>query len=289
MNKKLFNILLILTLFFTFSVSVLAEEDEELLTTFTEEQPEETISDDIAEKLDEEEKEQHENSEYVNEETKYKAVIKDEANLLTDDEEVKLKDQMTGLTEYGNIILITLSENSMSTESYAERYYHSNYGTVSGTIFVIDMDNRRIYMFSDGANYRTITSEKAYIITDNVYNYASREKYYECVHEAFREVQVLLEGGKIAEPMRHISNFVLALTCGFFVCFLIVHKVSKIKEASAKEILNNCGIKFDIGEITGEKVGEHRVYNPHTDSSSGGGGGGGGGGGSSGGGGGHSF
>ena len=48
-------------------------------------------------------------------------------------------------------------------------------------------------------------------------------------------------------------------------------------------------IRFDIGEITGTVIGEHRVYNPHTDSSSGGGGGGGGGGGSSGGGGGHSF
>lgn len=288
MNKKLFNILLILALFFTFSTAVLAEEDEVLLTTDTEEQPSEIVLDDTVEKLDEEEKEQQKNGVYVNEVTKYKAVIKDEADLFTADEEAKLNDQMTGLTEYGHIILITLSENSTSTENFAENYYHSNYGAESGTILVIDMDNRKIYIFSDGANYRTITSAKAYTITDNVYNYASRENYYECAHEAFREVQVLLEGGKIAEPMRHISNFVLAITCGFFVCFLIVHKVSKIKEASAKEILGNCGIKFGIGEITAEKVGEHRVYNPHTDSSSGGGGGGGGGG-SSGGGGGHSF
>ena len=281
MNKKIFNLLIVIILFFSFSTVVIAEEDEVLLTSDNEEQEKDTPVEDVTNK-------QEKDNTYFNETTNYKLLIKDDANLLTKDEEEKIKDQMVGLTEYGNIILITLSKNSTSTESYASSYYHQNYGTESGTLMLIDMYHRYIYIFSDGANYRTITSSKAYSITDNIYNYATNENYYECVHEAFREIKVLLEGGKIAEPMRHISNFVLAITSAFLICFLIVHKVSKIKEASCKEILSNCNIRFEIGEITAEKVGEHRVYNPHTDSSSSGGGGGGGGG-SSGGGGGHSF
>ncbi len=226
--------------------------------------------------------------EKVNERTNYKILIEDDANLLTSDEINDLADIMTPLTEYGNIAFKTIDSNSTTASSYASVYYHTNFGTKSGTLFLIDMDNRKIHIFSDGYNYKYITTAKANIITDNIYRYASRSEYYECAKKAFEQIGTVLSGGKIAEPMRYISNALISITIAFLVNFLIVLFSSNVKKASRKEILKNCDMSFDVSEFEAIKTGTHRVYSPPS-SDSGGSSGGGGGGGSSGGGGGHSF
>ena len=151
------------------------------------------------------------------------------------------------------------------------------------------MDNRQIYIFSDGSNYNIVTIDKANIITDNVYRYASNGNYYECASEAYKQILTILGGNKIAEPMRYISNGLIAITAAAFINFFIVMRKSKLRRSDDKEILKECKVNFQIGEITGHKTGTKRVYSPPSDSGGSSGGGGGGGGGSSGGGGGHGF
>ena len=229
--------------------------------------------------------------------SKYKMVIEDDAGLLTEEEKENLSKEMIPLTEYGNIILKTISINETSTEQYARNYYHENYGTESGTVLLIDMARRMIYIFSDGSNYNVITSSKANIITDNIYRYASNEDYYTCASEAFIEMRTILDGGKIMEPMRHISNMFIAIILAFLFNFIFLVNYVRLKKAGAKEVLSGCDINVNISNIKGVKTGVDRVYSPIESSSSGSGfsggggssGGGGGGGGSSGGGGGHSF
>ena len=224
----------------------------------------------------------------------YQVVIEDDANLLTTTEQEQLKDKMMSLTKYGNIIFKSINSNSTTTSAYAKEYYHSKFKQESGTLFLIDMYNRQIYIFSDGNNYSIITNGKAEIITDNIYQYATNKNYYDCAYNAFDQIETLLEGGKILEPMRIISNIVVSLVSAFFITFLFVLSQSKIKKASDKDVLSKCDIDFMIKDIYGKKTGTRREYSPVSDSSSSGGGssGGGGfsgGGGSSGGGGGHSF
>lgn len=233
--------------------------------------------------------------EYVNQETNYKVIIEDDAELLTEQEIHSLMDDMKTLTEYGNIAFKTINENSYTTKNYASNYYHEIFGTTSGTLFLIDMDNRYIYIFSDGSNYKTITNSKAEIITDNVYRYASNSDYYKCASNAFSQIETLLKGGKIAEPMRHISNLFISITIAFFINFIIVLLNTKTKKLSNKDIISHCKISFNVDNVSVVKVGTHKVYCPSSDGGSYGGGGsssrGGGGGGSrsSGGGGGHRF
>ncbi len=225
-------------------------------------------------------------------ENRYKIVIEDDADLFTDEEEIKLKDIMVPLTEYGHIAVKTINDNSYgSASSYASNYYHNNFGSESGSLFLIDMVTRKIYIFSDGANYKIINNDKAYIITDNVYKYASYKQYFECTKEALTEIRTLLEGGKILEPMRYISNAILSITISAFVTFGIANIFTKIKPVSEKYMLKNAVSSFEVKEFDIQKVGTHSEYHPSSSSSGGGssGGGGGGGGGSSGGGGGHSF
>lgn len=230
---------------------------------------------------------------YINNETNYQAIIEDDANLLSEYEINKLQEEMIGLTQYGNIAFKTINENSTTTSNYASNYYHQIFGASSGTLFLIDMDNRYIYIFSDGNNYKIITNDKANIITDNVYRFASKKQYYECASKSFEQIKSLLKGEKIREPMRHISNIFISFIIVFFINFIIVLCNTKIKKAKNSEVLSYCNIKFDINNISAVKTGTRRVYSPRSDSSSSGGfsGGGssGGGGSSSGGGGGHRF
>ncbi len=221
----------------------------------------------------------------------YKAIIEDDAKLLTEKEKDQLKDKMKDLTKYGNIIFKSILTNSTTAPAYARDYYHSKFQKESGTVFLIDMDNRIIYIFSDGSNYNIINKRKAEIITDNIYQYASNKNYFDCAYNAFDQMETLLEGGKILEPMRHISNIVVSIVIAFFITFIIVWQKTKIKEASKKAVLENCDINFEIKDVYGSKTGTHREYSPIDTDSGGSSGGGGGfsGGGSSGGGGGHSF
>lgn len=277
MNKKYW--FLILLAIITINIKPVLAEDFSNIITNSDPSESEEVDDNNLEILN--------SFYYVNEETNYTAKIEDDASLLSLEQKNQLFEQMKPLTKYGHIAFVSTIYNTSSVESFSEEYYHRNYFTESGTIFVIDMKNRMIYIFSDGNNYGVITKSKAYSITDNSYTYATRGDYYGCASETFSEIGTLLEGRKISEPMRYTSNAFIALTLAFFISFLFVLRKSKITKATPKSIIKNCNITFNILETSAEKTGTHSEYSPVSDS--GGSSGGGGGGGSSGGGGGHSF
>ncbi len=230
----------------------------------------------------------------------YEIIIKDQADLLSDEQEQALYEELKPLLQYGNAGVITVSENPETTAYFSRVAYHGLCGNENGTILFIDMANREIYLFSDGRNYEYISDDKAYSITDNSYRYLSDRDYYGCASETFREVKIVLDGGRIAEPMRYINNALLALLIAFLSNFLIVDFMSKQKPAGESELIAYSTSEFIMQNARARFTGQSKRYNPHTESSSsggftmGGGGGfsGGGGGGvshSSGGGGGHSF
>lgn len=205
---------------------------------------------------------------YINQENKNELLIEDDASLLTVEEINNLSSDMMPLTQYGNIVFKSINENSSSTSQYAEDFYFNKYGEKSGTIFLFDMFNRMIYIYSEGENYKTITKSKADIITDNVYTYASRKDYYQCASVAFEQMNTLLDGGKILEPMRYIGNILIATVSGFLFVFIWIQCGSKLKKSSNKDILKNCKIKFDVKKVTAQKTGEHKEYSPQSSSGS---------------------
>ena len=223
----------------------------------------------------------------------YHVIIEDDAQLLTSEEENKLFEKMKDITEYGNVAFKTTNYNNFySTSTYASDFYKSKFGTSSGTLFLIDMYKRVIYIYSDGIIYKTISSSKADIITDNVYKYATNRNYYDCAYNAYDQIYTLLAGGRIREPMKYITNGILSLVISALLGFLFSLKKASLKEVNAKEIAKTLNKKLEVvGDITAIKTGERKVYNPPSDSSSSSGGShsSGGGGHSSGGGGGHRF
>lgn len=204
----------------------------------------------------------------------YNVLIEDNANLFTTSEKNQLQTQMQILTKYGHIGLVTISQNSHgSTDRFAESYYKSKFNNDSGTIFVIDMKYRKIYIYSRGSNYQTITSARAETITDNIYQYATKKQYYTCAKEAFNQINILLEGGKIAEPMKNISNVVLSLMIALLVNFVIFKVATRNKAASEKEQIAECEKFFEYTPPEATKTGSHREYSPQSSGGSSGGGG----------------
>ena len=122
---------------------------------------------------------------YQNPEKGYEVLIEDDADLLNAEEITTLAETMKPITQYGNVAFKSVSYNTWDTDDFAENFYKSTFGNDSGTVFVIDMDNRNIYIYSKGAVYRLITKSYANTITDNVYRYASKKEYFNCANEAF--------------------------------------------------------------------------------------------------------
>lgn len=228
---------------------------------------------------------------YTNEDTGYQVCMEDDADLLSEEEEQALAEQMQGITVYGNVLFKSIEENAYSTDSFARSYYRESFGTDSGTLFLIDMDNRNIWIRNDGRISRVITDSYSDTITDNCYRYASRGEYYECAAEAFKEIETLLKGQRIAQPMKYICNAFLALIFSLLITLGLARLMSGSSAPSRKELLKAAQHRFRLTDPQAAYTHTTKRYDPPSDSSgsSSGGGGGGGGGSSSGSGGGHSF
>lgn len=232
-----------------------------------------------------------------NDTTGYKVVIEDDADLITDEETLELVEDMWPVTQYGGAAFVTTDYNTSTAAAYAQARYMEYFGNDSGTLFLIDMDNRQLYIISSGAIYRTVTTAKADTITDNVYRMATRGEYYECAKNVFEQITSLLQGSAIAEPMKHICNAVLALIAAMLIFFVIVNRSAKAKAASGTDLIEGARtVSVQATQPRAVFINQTKRYSPVVRSSGGGGGhgggfsgGGGSGGGFSGGGGGHGF
>ncbi|MCQ2081174.1 MAG: TPM domain-containing protein [Lachnospiraceae bacterium] len=220
-----------------------------------------------------------------NEESGYWVVVDDEADLLIDSEEEELYEIMMPISSYGNVSFVTISENYYSdTASFGRSYTEENFGRyASSVIFTIDMDNRRIEITSRGDCENKITTSIENIITDNIYTYASKGDYFTTAKRAFEQIYDVLEGNRIAQPMKYIGNAGLSILLGLLITYFIARAVSSTAKASNKEILDSMFVQFQFNNPEAHFDHETREYSPKSSGSGGGFSGGGGGGGHSGG------
>ncbi len=205
---------------------------------------------------------------WSNPETGYCVILEDDADLLSQEEEAQLASQMQEITDYGNALFKTISYNNFSASYFAEDYYHGQFGNESGTLFLIDMGNRELYIFSDGAVYQTITKAYATTITDNIYRYASDQDYYLCASTAFGQIHTLLSGRRIAQPMKYISNALLALILAALINYFIVRLMSTSSKPDKREILNSVYAKFAFSDVQKKLTKQSKVYHPRSTGSS---------------------
>ena len=216
-------------------------------------------------------------------------VVEDGAGLFSDAEIRQFIESASGVLEYANVYIVTAKEENY--EGLAKRLIDETFGNGSdSTLFMINMEPRRLYLFSEGNTQKVLTKDKARTITDNIYRQASLGAYYACAQKALRQEATLLSGGRILEPMKYIGDFFLAFMVAILLVFGMTfwmrpkekrEVVAGIDEAVLAAIA--AGIAFSFSR-------EEKIYDPpSSNDSSSGGGGGFSGGGDSGSGGGHSF
>ena len=238
------------------------------------------------------------------EESAYRVVIDDEADLLTEAEEQTLRAAMEKVLPYGNAAFVSVNVNATSTERLAESKFMEFFGDVSGALLIIDMDNRYIQLIADGAVYKIVNRTRCNEITDNIYTYASRGDYLSCAAKAFEQVTSLLEGEHVAAPFRYVTNAFLAICLALLGNFALMSlqrrkKVTPENALNVKVAVNAASTAVKAGAVAAvalTMLDQRRTKHVESSSSSGSGrsgggfsGGGGGGGGFSGGGGGHRF
>ncbi len=222
-------------------------------------------------------------------ETNYRVEILDHAKLLTLEQKEQLIPYMMPITKYGNVAFVTVEDTGETAEENARNYYMNLFGTDSGTLFLIDMTNRYIWIHSDGEVYKTINSGYADSITDNVYKLATDKHYLACAQAAYEQIYTLLEGGKIAQPMKYICNIFIGLLISIMVNFTWMAVWAYRQRPKTKEMLDMINHSFQYEYRNLEKNGEKREKITGSGGSSSAGIGGGRGGVRSGGGGGHRF
>lgn len=114
--------------------------------------------------------------------------VYDFANLFTDENE---KIIYTKINEYINLTnydlaVVTINENNKNDEvEYADDFYDYNYfgfdESFSGLLFLIDMDNRKIYISTTGYGIKMYDDDRIDRIIDNGYDDLVNGNYSDCI------------------------------------------------------------------------------------------------------------
>lgn len=222
-----------------------------------------------------------------NENPKYKVMVIDKADLLTDYGEKELAKEMQELVDYGNVVFFTTKlKKGANYEKHCEETYYKLFGNEPGVIFQIDMGNRKLTLSASTQMEQLIGSERSSIV-DNIYQLASKRKYYECASECFKQIKIVINDGEIAHDMKYIDNAIIAVVLGLMVNFFLIFATSRTSNRKEKrKLLGDMALDTTLAGVAINLGKRSRRYEPRKSSRSGGGGGfsgGGGGGGFSGG------
>ncbi|MBR1628808.1 MAG: TPM domain-containing protein [Lachnospiraceae bacterium] len=217
-------------------------------------------------------------------------IVQDEEDLFSDNEVRQFIESAADVMRFANVCILTCRQPNY--EGYVGQMNDRLFGDgTDSTTFMINMDPRVIYIYSEGQTKRILTAAKARSITDNIYRHASMGAYYECTAKALMQEARLLNGKGIWEPMKYIGDFFLAFTIAILFVFTLTFVLMPQGKRKAVASISEAALAAMLSAMVLEQTYHNRVYDPPSsdDSSSSGGGGGGGGGGDSGAGGGHSF
>lgn len=159
---------------------------------------------------------------YTNPVTGYRAEIRDDLGLIKAEKKRSLLDSMIPLTEFGHVGFCSTNQSASNALEQARSFRKNMFGMDSGSVFVINMKERQLNIQSYGTIYQYVTSSKAKSITDNVKNYATKGDYYTAASNAYQQMLSVINGDKIAEPMRYFSYAAIMLMAGMIIAIVVV-------------------------------------------------------------------
>ena len=164
--------------------------------------------------------------------------IYDFADLFTEEEEKKIYDKVVNYIEKKNLdlVIVTISNNDKdSTTSYAEDFYmYNKFGRDdkrSGSIFIIDMDNRDYDISSSGDAIKFMTDTIYNTLINDAEDFISNRDFYEGT------VKIIEGMSKEVAPKAKKINFGLAFVITNIIA-LIFFLIEKSKYKGIKYATN---------------------------------------------------
>lgn len=187
--------------------------------------------------------------------------VYDFADLFTDEEEQQLYTKITNyINEYNlDLAVVTIDENNKTPREYADDFYdYNDFNQQGGILFLIDMDNRKIYMSTTGEAIKMYNDYRINTALDEVYTYMSDEEYYEGTSSYIDKISDYAKKGVPTsnnEEKSLTSSIFMSLLIGLIgtaiIMVILIFKNRMVKKATtAREYLNKNSIKIqNMGEI----------------------------------------
>lgn len=187
--------------------------------------------------------------------------VYDFADLFTDEEEQQLYTKITNyINEYNlDLAVVTIDENNKTPREYADDFYdYNDFNQQGGILFLIDMDNRKIYMSTTGQAIKMYNDYRINTALDEVYTYMSDEEYYEGTSNYIDKISDYAKKGVPTsnnEEKSLTSSIFMSLLIGLIgtaiIMAILIFKNKMVKKATtAREYLNKNSIKIqNMGEI----------------------------------------
>lgn len=187
--------------------------------------------------------------------------VYDFADLFTDEEEQQLYTRITNyINEYNlDLAVVTIDENNKTPREYADDFYdYNDFNQQGGILFLIDMDNRKIYMSTTGQAIKMYNDYRINTALDEVYTYMSDEEYYEGTSNYIDKISDYAKKGVPTsnnEEKSLTSSIFISLLIGLIgtaiIMAILIFKNRMVKKATtAREYLNKNSIKIqNMGEI----------------------------------------
>lgn len=193
-----------------------------------------------------------------------KEKIYDFADLFTEEEEQKLYQKISQyIDSYQlDLALVTISQNNKSSpREYADDFYdYNNFGfnnTKDGLLFLIDMDNREIYMTTTGAAINMYNDYRINKALEQVYQYMTNQNYYQGV---LQYIQIIGDYAKSGLPGKQDQknlttticySIIISLIITIIIMVILINKNKLVrKKTTAREYLNKDSVSMkNIGEI----------------------------------------
>lgn len=208
--------------------------------------------------------------------------IYDYANLITKDEEEDLYNKVQEFINKYNMdmAIVTINSNPKSSSmAYADDFYdYNNFGkgaNNSGLLFLIDMQNRNMWISTTGDAIQIYTDSRINTILDYTYDKISNEDYNGCAQQFIEKASYFANkgikgGSKVVTVPKMICNslvFASIVTIVFICIGLATHKKPKKKKEATNYITQPLKLSRNSDTFINNHVSKVKI---ETSSSSGG-------------------
>lgn len=171
--------------------------------------------------------------------------VYDNAGILTDQEEELLREYAGKYEKYDiTAIFLTVDDAcGKSSMTYSDDFYDEVIDRTDGVLYMIDMDNRNIYINTVGKCIDQLTDAKIEKILDASYQLASEKEYFSCLERMHQKAYAVIK--KAENPYLYAISFgwgsilsVIAITVAIVALCILKHHRSN-RRPLADKYLNN--------------------------------------------------